>query len=467
MKGRWIFAVLFLVILSVSSVNAQDTLDPGADPNYGSADLGDGFAPAPYLVEVVAGGDVPASVVGDCAGFVTRQPDFRLTWNGGGFLRFAVLASEGDDATLVVYQPDGNYYCNDDTFGLNPAVDVFNAPAGEYVVWIGTFREDIFFDAQLFISQLERFDPTNQRGEGGTAQCTDLTAVAELPIERVDDQTALVFYANPTTGQEFQLTVTGADADAVEAYLNETSLCLIATPDAGGDTGVPPDNEVVDIAFGDIFFDVLEEAGASIEELVAARDEGAYREVTLRDVLSDMGIDGEDVLRSAFERANTAIDEAVASDRLTDERARQARAEVDAMYNQFLDVPDLVMLAGGRNPAPTLLDIEIAVTNPGETRGEFFTVTLVEDPPLGYGWTRAKSFTLAQVQAARVNSFCIVNIGTGSAYIYRNAKYMWGTYDTTAAGCRSSSWYQANKLYIVGWSSSNYYTQNSTWKVES
>jgi len=465
--NRWLLAVLFLVVFSMSSVAAQDTLDPGAEPNYGFADLGDGFAPAPFTVAVVAGGDIPASVVGDCAGFVTRQPDFRLNWNGGGFLRFAVRAPGGEDATLVVYQPDGNFYCNDDTFGLNPAVDVFDAPAGEYAVWVGTFREDNYFEAQLFISQLERFDPTAQdgRGETSTAQCTDIIAVSELQVERVDDQTAFVYYANPSTGQEFQLTVIGAEAEIVETYLNETALCLVATGESGGGTGVPAGNEVVDIPFGDFFFDVLDEAGANVDELVAARDEGQFQETSLRDVLARMGIDGEEVLRSAFERANTAIDEAVASDRLTDARARQARSEVETMYSQFLDLPDLVMLAGGRRPAPTLLEIEIAVTNLRDNRGEWFTITLVEDPSLGYGWTRARSYTLAQARSAKVNSFCITT-GSGSAYMYLNNSYRWGGYDTTNASCASSGWYTANRLYIVGWSSSNSFRQNSTFAVE-
>src|SRR5690606_37746913 len=51
-------------------------------------------------------------------------------------------ANSDTDTTLVVLAPGTGAYCNDDTHGLDPEVDLSPAPAGDYAVWIGTYGGD-------------------------------------------------------------------------------------------------------------------------------------------------------------------------------------------------------------------------------------------------------------------------------------------------------------------------------------
>jgi hypothetical protein len=54
---------------------------------------------------------------------------------------------------MVINAPDASWHCNDDTFGLLPAID-FSAPAtGRYDIWLGTFRPGERVNADLLISE--------------------------------------------------------------------------------------------------------------------------------------------------------------------------------------------------------------------------------------------------------------------------------------------------------------------------
>ena len=130
--------LLALTLLPAAMVGAQKaTLDPTADPNYGSWPLAE--FPDPFIMTVQAGGDVDAGsadVGSGCVGQVTANPDIVFDFNGGPLRAFFV--SDGD-TTLILHQPDGTYVCNDDAVGTNPMVDLSNAAAGTYALWIGTF----------------------------------------------------------------------------------------------------------------------------------------------------------------------------------------------------------------------------------------------------------------------------------------------------------------------------------------
>jgi len=62
--------------------------------------------------------------------------------------RLSVFAMSERDLTLAVAGPDGRILCNDDTYGLNPAVTFDNAPEGEYHIFIGAFGQGI--DGDLY-----------------------------------------------------------------------------------------------------------------------------------------------------------------------------------------------------------------------------------------------------------------------------------------------------------------------------
>ena len=137
------------------------TLDPLADPNFGTVDLTAGFVPDPYLVNLTSGGAIDAAALNlgdECYGFVSSPPDFRVNWDGvSNRLRFFFVAANADeDTTLLVNDPYGNWHCDDD-FGatFNPLVDINSPPSGQYDIWVGSFEEDTFVDGTLYITEMD------------------------------------------------------------------------------------------------------------------------------------------------------------------------------------------------------------------------------------------------------------------------------------------------------------------------
>ena len=57
--------------------------------------------------------------------------------------------------TLLVNAPDGSWYCNDDSNGLNPMVSWSSPRSGQYDIWIGTYGSGSgMASATLTISEL-------------------------------------------------------------------------------------------------------------------------------------------------------------------------------------------------------------------------------------------------------------------------------------------------------------------------
>ncbi len=105
--------------------------------------LGAAFAPDPTLVVVTAGGPVSGSAMGAadgyCAGNYPAAAQINLTLSAG-LPSFRIVGRATEDTTMAVRFPDGHVQCNDDGGGYpNPALDLPNAPAGAYQVYIGSF----------------------------------------------------------------------------------------------------------------------------------------------------------------------------------------------------------------------------------------------------------------------------------------------------------------------------------------
>lgn len=130
----------------------------GRRANFGTQRVSPGALADPLAVAVVSGGGVNARALGlgpGCVGFVTRQPDLivQLTAQSPS-LRLYVVAQDGSDVTLLVRTAAGRWRCNDDSFGgTNPTVDLPNAPAGQYDVWVGSFREGVTARAVLNVTE--------------------------------------------------------------------------------------------------------------------------------------------------------------------------------------------------------------------------------------------------------------------------------------------------------------------------
>ncbi|MDQ7027141.1 MAG: hypothetical protein Q9P44_16470 [Anaerolineae bacterium] len=141
---RKILLALSLIIaglLSTQSVIfAQTGLDYTLDANYGEIALQSGFTPDPFQVNITSGGSINAnSSLVSCNGYVTTEPDYTVSWSGTSTLLRFFFESNGD-TTLIINDSNGNWQCNDDSFGtLNPTIDFDNPSEGIYNIWVGSF----------------------------------------------------------------------------------------------------------------------------------------------------------------------------------------------------------------------------------------------------------------------------------------------------------------------------------------
>ncbi len=132
-------------------------------PTFGSVDLVTGFLPDPHRVDIrEAGGSIPArQLTGDnsCRGYIYQVPDFVLNYTAGTQYPLNIYTISQTDTTLVIRDPAGNWSCNDDSHGLNPAVNFQRPQSGAYLIWTGLYaapqQGQRLPPADLYISELE------------------------------------------------------------------------------------------------------------------------------------------------------------------------------------------------------------------------------------------------------------------------------------------------------------------------
>lgn len=131
---------------------------PGADQggSYGTVDLVSGFTPDPFRAQIMSGGaQDAASLVSGCVGYIADQADYQVNYTAGSLPLVFSVSSMGD-TTLVVYAPNGQFYCDDDSGNgdLNPSIS-FQAPmSGTYMVWVGSYAQGEFHNSSLSVSEL-------------------------------------------------------------------------------------------------------------------------------------------------------------------------------------------------------------------------------------------------------------------------------------------------------------------------
>ncbi len=146
-----------------TSSGGGDGLDISLDPGFGSASLEAGFQPDPHEVALISGGsvDVAAELGSDCGGYAASAPDYRISLEiDSDLLRIFFVSDEGEDATLIVNDSYGNWYCNDDFSGYDPMVELKNAESGQYDIWVGSYSDGEFIVGTLYITELD-YDPGN------------------------------------------------------------------------------------------------------------------------------------------------------------------------------------------------------------------------------------------------------------------------------------------------------------------
>jgi len=147
--------ILAAGIAAASFAGVAAAQDWSLQPTFGTVNLNSGFQPDPYTTSITAGGTIQASNLSpSCAGMIANAPDFRLNFNAGS-LPLYISAYSNADTTLVINGPDGSWYCNDDTNGLNPSVAWGSPQSGQYDIWIGTYGTNSdLASSTLHISEL-------------------------------------------------------------------------------------------------------------------------------------------------------------------------------------------------------------------------------------------------------------------------------------------------------------------------
>jgi serine protease Do/protease YdgD len=126
------------------------------NPSFGTLNLNANFMPDPQVVNVTAGGNIPAERLGgsSCVGTIADAPDVRVNYRAGQGLPLYISVRSNADTTLVINLPNGRWICNDDFDGLNPGI-VMNQPmSGQYDIWIGHYDRGRRVPAQLLISEI-------------------------------------------------------------------------------------------------------------------------------------------------------------------------------------------------------------------------------------------------------------------------------------------------------------------------
>lgn len=127
------------------------------NPSYGSFNLTNGFTPDPQYLTGRAGGDNHVNPMAGCpgGGWFASAPDFRIFYQAGNWpLTFYTRAPRGQDVMLLINDPNGNWYCNDDTDNLDAAIRFPNPLSGQYDAWIGTYNRSRVRNTRLYVTEL-------------------------------------------------------------------------------------------------------------------------------------------------------------------------------------------------------------------------------------------------------------------------------------------------------------------------
>jgi len=135
------FSLLLAALALAPSLAAQDW---NAEPLYGTASLESGFTPDPHTVSVVSGGATANPISGPgCVGYIAdSQPDVNVEYAASSTWDMAIYAEADHDTALLIRAPDGEWYCDDDSDGVNPRVEFLTPLAGTYHVWVASYTDE-------------------------------------------------------------------------------------------------------------------------------------------------------------------------------------------------------------------------------------------------------------------------------------------------------------------------------------
>lgn len=284
-------------------------LSPDAAAVDGEVSLVAGFTPDPYTINITGGGttDVSKITLGSasgCVGFVSNAPTFSLNWTGpSAQLRIYSISSTGVDMTMIVRDPSGNWFCNDDSGDISwdPMIDIFNAGSGQYDIWLGSHTSGGGDLSSLYVTELDYSpaDPTgsNNIGTGSLDLGADPTyGIIDLASNFLPDPFQTTFVgggsvdiSSANLGQD----CTGYAASAPDYRINysgsSSKLSIFFVSDTGSDTTLIVNdasaswlcNDDFNSSSGDPLVDILNPATGQIEIWVGTYTSGDLASGTL------------------------------------------------------------------------------------------------------------------------------------------------------------------------------------------
>jgi hypothetical protein len=126
-------------------------------PLNGNVALSGGFTPDPQVISVAAGGrEYASNADSSCTGWVSDAPTYSLNFEPGS-LGLGFYTNASFDTTILINNPSGNWFCNDDhgdLENLNAGYYFANPESGRYDIWVGVYAEsNISNNALLAISE--------------------------------------------------------------------------------------------------------------------------------------------------------------------------------------------------------------------------------------------------------------------------------------------------------------------------
>lgn len=146
--ARSVIIVLAVFLFFALSAGAQDW---SLDPAYGSLELEAGFPDDPRTVDLIAGGTEDITDLG-YYGYVADAPDLDLYYDAGGFSLTIKVDNAQGDTLLLINDPAGEWFFNDDYNGLDPQTTFDNPRSGLYSIWVGTVYDELV-PARLVITE--------------------------------------------------------------------------------------------------------------------------------------------------------------------------------------------------------------------------------------------------------------------------------------------------------------------------
>ncbi|HEX2623588.1 MAG TPA: hypothetical protein VHL11_25685 [Phototrophicaceae bacterium] len=297
-----------------------------------------------------------------------------------------------------------------------------------------------------------------------------MTLVNEMGQEQIDDQTIKLTYTNGYN-QTFAITIISQEADSLQSFLTEGKLCLEAVQS----NGYPPSNMLIDIPFGEIFINsvqnALATAGVELPKLVELRDELSEAAIqnetdgpTLRYLLEQLGVDSSEIDAipdNAITAAKDAVQAAVQEERLDAELGDQLIEQISQIYPVAMDEPDAASIPSDPDDEFFALSFEVELTDSGQTLSENddYIIFSVFDPVLYPGSINKHVW---KIRPARWMAITVMVTGGRVSAVLKNGSIaQWDlgikTYVPGGDNALRSPWMVANKLVVRGWASINSY----------